>query len=80
MTRVSAERTHAVRGYIRGETEKAILIALNKINEDEVTEDDARTTWFPLSQVISITRAAPGSSELDVLVVKEWILKQKDLI
>jgi hypothetical protein len=68
-------------GTIGAETEKAILFTVHGVDSEEV---EPKKEWFPLSQVKSITRAAVTEAieeqEEDVIVVKEWICKQKGLV
>lgn len=63
-------------GEIVGETGKAIKFSIY------CEERNAnRTEWFPLSQIQSIHRMYdPSIERLDVLMVSEWILKQKGWI
>lgn len=59
-------------GEIMGETEKAIKFSL--FNGDRQVVE-----WLPLSQLQSIHRLFNEEKEqLDILMVSEWILKQKN--
>lgn len=61
-------------GYIRRETEKAILLDIKSAHEDQCSEE-----WFPLSQTKQIFRAAfPG--DLDYLDITMWIADKKNLL
>jgi hypothetical protein len=65
-------------GRRSGETELALKFIVHKVGGKVLPE--LSETWFPFSQVQSITRAAPGSDELDVLVVNSWIAGKKGLV
>ena len=74
-----AGQIHQLEGYISGETEKAILVEVCKLDGMEVVPEEKKKEWFPLSQVTSITRQPKGSQELESLVVSNWILRAKGL-
>ncbi len=81
------DNIHTVHGYIQRQTDKAILIEVWQVNEREVPVPEGqpnRNTWFPLSQVTTIHTSPGGNAdsamEYDYIRVKEWILKQKDLL
>jgi hypothetical protein len=67
---------HAVEGYIRRETEKALQIEMVQIDGAEVEQ---KSEWFPISQLNSITRQGKGSQELDKIEASAWILQAKGL-
>ena len=78
MTRASAaEKYVTIEGYHLGETEKAVRFSIHVVEGKEMI--DKKTEWFPLSQIKSITRSTE-TGELDMLVVKEWIAQQKNLV
>ena len=66
----TVEQPVELTGYIQAETPKAILLELSGI-------DPPKSLWFPLSQVKSITRAAPDSDDIDTLKVSQWIWGRK---
>lgn len=74
------EVTHTLQGYHLGETGKALRFQVFQINGETFNDGEAKTEWFPLSQVRSITRAAQGSGEMDNIKVTEWILTAKEMI
>ena len=79
-----AEPTYTLRGRNLGETAKAVRFKVESITRDstkeEMEEDPPRTEWFPFSQIVRTEIAAQESGELDVIVVKEWILSQKSML
>jgi hypothetical protein len=36
--------------------------------------------WFPFSQIKKIFKASPGSTQLDELIISEWIAKEKGIV
>lgn len=78
------DRLHTVHGYIIHETEKAILIEVQQVNETALADAEvpggSRNMWFPLSQVSTIHRNIGTDGNYGYIRVKEWICKQKDLI
>ena len=81
----AGDAIHTLQGYVQRETEKAVLFEVWQVAGMEIDlELKARTMWFPLSQVKSITHAAPANGdsalEYDNIQIKEWILGQKGLI
>ena len=80
----AGDRLHTIHGYIIRETDKAILIEVQQVNdtrlEDKEVPGGNRNMWFPLSQVSIISRAKDDSTNYDYIRAKEWICKQKDLI
>lgn len=63
-------------GEIVGESDKAIKLRV----VDKVDGRD-RIEWYPLSQLSSIHRMFNAETEtLDILMVSEWILKQKGML
>lgn len=68
-------------GEIMGETEKAIKFEFC-IAEGETDDLDAyKTEWFPLSQISSIHRFSKPDNDLtDILMISEWVLKQKGIL
>jgi hypothetical protein len=81
MSRDTVEQTRVIHGYILGQSDRAIKVELHAIGNLAVTNEDGepQTEWFPLSQITKIHRTAIAN-EKDFLEVKEWILKQKELI
>lgn len=68
-------------GEIMGETEKAIKFEFCTDTEDTGDEPEYKTEWFPLSQISSIHRLAKDDNGLcDILMISEWILKQKGIL
>lgn len=65
-------------GFVEAETGKAILFEVRKVGEEFLA--DPKKEWFPFSQTKRIVKQPKDSEELDVLVVSEWICKQKGLI
>ena len=80
----AGDRLHTIHGYIIRETEKAILIEVQQVNETRLEDKEVpngnRNMWFPLSQVSTIHRDNGTDGSYDYIRVKEWICKQKDLI
>lgn len=73
--RTTHDAVHSIEGTILHESQKAIQFNLETVSG--TTLDEAKTEWFPLSQITKIVRNPHG---LDELVVSEWILKKKELI
>lgn len=70
-------------GVILGETEKAIKFdfCITPENEDESEDSEYKTEWFPFSHVQSIHRFSKEDNDLlDILMVSEWVLKQKGIL
>ena len=62
-----------LQGEIVGESAKAIKFSVYDSDQDKTI-----TEWFPVSQLSSIHRMFDAETDtLDVLMVSEWILKQK---
>lgn len=78
------DRLYTIHGYIIRETDKAILIEVQQVNdtrlEDKEVPGGNRNMWFPLSQVSTIHRAKNSGNDYDYIRAKEWICKQKDLV
>ena len=70
-----------VRGYILRSTDKAIHFEIHEVNGLSVIDEygDPQAEWFPISQITSITKAA-DPQEQDEIMVKDWLLKTKDLL
>lgn len=79
----AGDNYHTLQGYAMRETDKAILFEVYQLDGQEINLT-RREMWFPFSQVKSITRAAPTTDgnaiEYDNIQVKEWILKQKEIL
>jgi hypothetical protein len=69
-------------GEIMGETEKAIKFEFcTATNESELDDGAYKTEWFPLSQISSIHRFSKPDNDLsDILMISEWVLKQKGIL
>lgn len=78
MSRQSNDTVVTLHGYRHGYTDKAILFETHLIGEDPVA--DPKKEWFPLSQMKRSVLQPKGSQEMDMIVVSEWICKQKNLI
>lgn len=81
----AGDAIHTLQGYIHRESEKAILFEVWQVDGKEIDlAESQRKMWFPLSQVKSITHAAPANGdsamEYDNIQCKEWILSKKGLI
>lgn len=72
-----ANKTIQISGKIFGETLKAIRFHVEKVGETDVSLDNQKTLWFPLSQIPKMLRQPPASQEQDILHVNEWLWKQK---
>lgn len=72
-----------LQGFILGETEKAILLEIYQVNGADLSENPGRKEWLPLSQIKSITRAAPstedGEVEYDNVTLKSWLIGKKQI-
>lgn len=67
----------AIQGILGRETEKAIQIQLHAPTHSQ----HGKSTWFPLSQVVSIHRCYDvDAGTFDVLMCSEWILGEKGLL
>lgn len=78
MTRASNDPIITLSGFIETESAKAILFEVRKVGEEFLA--DPKKEWFPFSQTKRIVKQPKDSEELDVLVVSEWICKQKGLV
>lgn len=78
MTRASNDPIITLSGFVEAESAKAILFEVRKVGEEFTA--DPKKEWFPFSQTKRIVKQPKDSEELDVLVVSEWICKQKGLI
>lgn len=68
-----------LKGRAGQETEKAILFTAHKLVYPNGSEEECKYSgWFPLSQVISISRN-PNLNEDDSIVISEWIAEKKGL-
>jgi len=82
----AGDQFYPVEGIAVRETEKAILFEVYLVNGCD-PEPTNRKQWFPLSQVKSITYNHVNSPEdpdaelqYDKMMVKQWLLKNKDLL
>lgn len=80
----AGDRLHTIHGYIIRETDKAILIEVQQVNETRLEDKEVpggdRNMWFPLSLVSTIHRSKNSGNDYDYIRAKEWICKQKGLI
>lgn len=67
----------ALQGRKMGETEKAVRFLVLETPDGSIPKEKQKGIWLPLSQIKSITTAAPGSDDPDVVTCKEWIWKAK---
>lgn len=70
-------------GEIMGESDKAIKFEFCIDTEDlpDGQNPDYKTEWFPLSQISSIHRFSKPDNDLtDILMISEWVLKQKGIL
>lgn len=65
-------------GMFLKETDKAILMVVESINDAPLDEGPAE--WTPLSQVKSKYYNKNSAEDKDVLIITEWIAKQKGFI
>ena len=72
------EPIYTLKGYHLGETAKAVHFEVHEIHGRKL--EIPKKEWFPFSQMKSSLKAAPDSGEFDEIVVKEWILKAKNLL
>ena len=72
-----ANKTIQISGKIFGETLKAIRFHVEKVGETDISLDNQKTLWFPLSQIPKMLRQPPSAQEQDILHVNEWLWKQK---
>ena len=79
----AGDNYRTLQGYAMRETDKAILFEVYQLDGQDI-DLTKREMWFPFSQVKSITRPPRGvdgsAIEYDNLTVKEWILKQKEIL
>lgn len=61
------------------ETEKAVHFTVTKVGGKDI---ESVTHWFPISQIKSMSVAAPSapSSSSDEIQVADWICKSKELV
>lgn len=74
---------HKLTGRHLGETARALKFQIETINGnpfDAEAMDKGNTHWFPLTQVVNITKAALSSNDLDQITVKNWIMREKGLV
>jgi hypothetical protein len=64
-------------GYRLKETDKAVQFQVETVDGEPLQE--AKTEWFPLSQVES-SQTTHTPDEMDTLTVSEWIVEQKGLV
>jgi len=80
----AGDRLHTIHGYIIRETDRAILIEVQQVNETPLADAEVpggnRNMWFPLSQVSTIYRDNGPDGKYDYIRAKEWICKQKELV
>ena len=67
----------ALQGRKMGETEKAVRFLVLETPDGSIPKEKQKGIWLPLSQIKSLTTAAPGSDDPDVVTCKEWIWKAK---
>jgi len=56
-------------------TAKAVQFRIDFIGKDAL--DVSKTEWFPFSQISTMSKDDEGN---DVMMVSEWILKEKELL
>lgn len=66
-----------LKGSIIRDSDKAICFTIHDISGCPLDPPEEHE-WFPLSQVEKIVRAK--EPEEDILIVSEWIMKQKELM
>ena len=66
-----------LQGKIMGETEKAVRFLVMQTPVGDIPKEAQKGIWLPLSQIKSMTKAAPDSGDPDVVNCKEWIWKAK---
>lgn len=74
---------HKLTGRHLGETARALKFQMETINGRPFVEccpDQKDTQWFPLTQIVNITKAAPTSDDPDAITVKHWIMREKGLV
>jgi len=82
MSRATKTVYVSLRGYIKAETEKALLLEVTDISGQPLLQ--AKNEWFPISQIAKITRASkqaePGTEEAkDEIAAAEWLCEKKNL-
>ena len=70
-------RTYQVEGSLIRETEKAVLIAIDKINDDNL--EPPKSYWFPKTQVIDYV-SSDQPETMDKFTIKHWIMDQHGLV
>lgn len=75
------EKFHRLQGYRIRSTEKAILFEVHQVDGNPLTTPGVQH-WFPRSQMKSsvYVHKADSGEEMDMIEVKEWIVKDKELI
>lgn len=71
------EVTITLSGYIHADSGKALKFELHEVAGSKLAKEKQKKFWLPISQLKSMTRQPPGSDELDIVVAKDWIWKQK---
>jgi len=74
----ATDPVHTIEGRHIGESAKAVKFRVEIVAGEVLGEP--RNEWFPFSQMLKSSKAAPNSTELDTLVVSEWILNEKGLL
>lgn len=78
MPRETNDTAVTIEGYAFGETAKALNFEIHTISGEEIASP--KKEWFPFSQLKKIVRQPKNSQERDMIIVSEWICKQKGLI
>lgn len=76
---MSTNTYHSIKGYIKRETDKALLMEVTTVGTVELDTEDVKSHWFPISQISKIFRQPPNSHDLDEIHVAQWILASKGL-
>ena len=70
---------HSVKGFIKRDTDKALLMEVTTVGTVELDAEDVKSHWFPVSQISKIFRQPKNSQEPDEIHVAQWILASKGL-
>lgn len=71
------EKYVVLQGTKFAETDKAVRFYVKAVGGEAIPQSLWKSLWLPLSQIKSMLTAAPGSDDLDEVMVKEWIWKAK---
>lgn len=73
------DKTYKLTGTILRESDKAVYMDVEKINDLHLEEGETISAWFPLSQIAS-KFTDPAVQGTDYIMASEWICKAKELI